>query len=328
MKTLSKIFWGSVAVIVLIFLSLASYHSTDSTEVGVRTVKWLGKKGVENKVYQPGAAYFFMPIVNEWDTFDTRLQVVEMKGNNNQLVIKTRDGNDLFVDVTFSYHIEPTNAPFIRQFVAKNDLELREKVFKTVARSRTRDFLGALSTDEFTHTEERNKAVDSAKEGLQAIYRDYGIILERVAVMDYRFDPDYLKVITEKKVAEAKTLEVRAQIEAQKEANKRMLNESEGQVKAVIAHAQGRYSNTVSAADAELDQKRILAEAIRTEGTNTALAIIKQREAMASAGGETQIQLAIATNLLGKRIIMLPVGNGVNLQTFDVNKALETFLRR
>src|SRR5215831_17162295 len=157
MKTLSKIFWGSVAVIVLIFLSLASYHSTDSTEVGVRTVKWLGKKGVENKVYQPGAAYFFMPIVNEWNTFDTRLQVVEMKGNNNQLVIKTRDGNDLFVDVTFSYHIEPTNAPFIRKFVAKNDLELREKVFKTVARSRTRDFLGAISTNEFTHTEERNK---------------------------------------------------------------------------------------------------------------------------------------------------------------------------
>ncbi len=328
MKTLSKVFWGSVAVIVLIFLSLASYHSTDSTEVGVRTIKWLGKKGVENKFYQPGAAYFFMPIVNEWDTFDTRLQIVEMKGNNNQLVIKTRDGNDLFVDVTFSYHIKPEQAPFIRQFVAKNDLELREKVFKTVARSRTRDFLGALSTDEFTHTEGRNTAVDAAKDGLQAIYSNYGIVLERVAVMDYRFDPDYLKVITEKKVAEAKTLEVRAQIEAQKEANKRMLNESEGQVKAVIAHTQGRYSNTVSAADAELDQKQILAEAIRTEGTNTALAIIKQREAMASAGGETQIQLAFATNLLGKRIIMLPVGNGVNLQTFDVNKALETFLKR
>jgi regulator of protease activity HflC (stomatin/prohibitin superfamily) len=254
--------------------------------------------------------------------------VVEMKGNNNQLVIKTRDGNDLFVDVTFSYRINPQKAPFIRQSVAKNDLELREKVFKTVARSRTRDFLGALSTDEFTHTEGRNKAVDLAKEGLQGIYNDYGIILERVAVMDYRFDPDYLKVITEKKVAEAKALEVRAQIEAQKEANKRMLNESEGQVKAIIAHVQGRYSNTVSAADAELDQKRILAEAIRTEGTNTALSIIKQREAMASAGGETQIRLAIATNLLGKRIIMLPVGNGVNLQTFDVNKALETFLRK
>jgi len=327
MSTVAKILWFGVALLVFLLFSFSSYHATDSTEVGVRTVKWLGTKGVENRVYQPGSAYFFLPIFNDWDTFDTRLQVVEMKGPS-QLILKTRDGNDLFVDVTFSYHIDPQKAPHIRQFVAKNDLELREKVFKTVARSRTRDFLGALSTDEFTHTEDRNKAVELARSGLQEIFDNYGIVLERVAVMDYRFDPDYLKVITEKKVAEAKTLEVRAQMEAQREANKRMLNESEGQVKAMVASALGRFSNTVSAADAELDQKKILAQAILTEGTNTALAIIKQREAMASAGGETQIQLAFATNLLGKRIIMIPSGNAINLQTFDLNKALEGILRK
>jgi hypothetical protein len=207
-------------------------------------------------------------------------------------------------------------------------LELRDKVFKTVARSRTRDFLGALSTDEFTHTESRNSAVEQAKTGLQTIFNDYGLVLERIAVMDYRFDPDYLKVITEKKVAEAKALEVRAQMEAQREANKRLLNESEGQVKSMIAYALGRYSNTVSAADAEFDQKKILADAILTEGTNSSLTIMKQREAMASAGGETQIQLAFATNLLGKRIIMLPSGSGLNLHTLDLNKALETFLKK
>ncbi|MFO1501961.1 MAG: SPFH domain-containing protein [Verrucomicrobiota bacterium] len=327
MSTFAKIFWICLALLLAMFFSLSGYHATDSTEVGVRTVKWLGQRGVENRVYQPGSAYFFMPIINAWDTFDTRLQVVEMRGPS-QLTIKTRDGNDLFVDVTFSYRIDPTKAPHIRQDVAKNDAELREKVFKTVARSRTRDFLGALSTDEFTHTESRNHAVDFAKEGLQTIFTPYGIILERLAVMDYRFDPDYLKVITEKKIAEAKTLEIRAQMEAQREANKRYVNEAEGQVKSMIASAQGRYSNTVSAADAEFDQKRILAEAILTEGTNSSLAIIKQREAMASAGGETQIQLAIATNLLGKRILMIPSGNALNLQTLDLNKALEGFLRK
>jgi len=327
MTIIARILWVGLALLLFIFLSFSSYHSTDSTEVGVRTVKWLGKRGVQSRVYQPGAAYFFLPIFNAWDTFDTRLQVVEMKGPA-QLTIKTRDGNDLFVDVTFSYRMDPLKAPFIREFVAKNDLELREKVFKTVARSRTRDFVGALSTDEFTHTEDRNKAVDLAKTGLQEIFNHYGIILERIAIMDYRFDPDYLKVITEKKVAEAKTLEVRAQMEAQREANKRYLNESEGLVKAMIAAVLGRYSNTISAADAEFDQKKILAEAILTEGTNTALTIVKQREAMASAGGETQIQLAFATNLMHKRIIMIPTGNAINLQTLDLNKALESILHR
>jgi regulator of protease activity HflC (stomatin/prohibitin superfamily) len=326
-KILGTILWAGLALLAFLFFSFASYHSTDSAEIGVRTVKWLGKKGVQQQVYAPGAAYFFLPIFNEWDTFDTRLQVVEMKGPG-QLTFKTRDGNDLFVDMTFSYRIDPLKAPFILQYVAKSDKELREKVFKTVARSRTRDFLGELSTDDFTRTELRNKALEQAKDGLQSILQEYGIILERVTVLDYRFDPDYLKVITEKKIAEAKTLEVRAQLEAQREANKRLLNESEGVAKAIVASAIGRYSNTISAADAEFDQKRITAEAILIEGTNMSVAISKQREAMASAGGETQIQLAFATNLVGKRIIMIPTGSGINLQTLDLNKALDTFLRK
>ncbi len=327
MKTASTIFWSIVILLALAAFGFSSYHATDSTEVGVRTVKWLGTRGVEDRVYQPGAAYFFLPLFNDWDTFDTRLQVIEMKGDS-QLTIKTRDGNDLFVDMAFSYRIDPAKAPRIRQFVAANDVELREKVVATVARSRTRDFLGALSTDDFTHTEARNTAVDEAKVGLQKIFDEYGIILERIAVMDYRFDPDYLKVITEKKIAEARSLEIRAQIEAQREANKGMLNEAEGQVKAMLATMQGRYSNTVSAADAEFDQKQSLAEAILSEGTNQAQSIAKQREAMASAGSETQIQLAIATNLVGKRIIMIPTGNSVNLQTLDLNKLLETLIKR
>lgn len=327
MKAITTAFWSIVILLALAVFGFSSYHATDSTEVGVRTIKWLGARGVEDRVYQPGSAYFFLPILNDWDTFDTRLQVVEMKGDS-QLTIKTRDGNDLFVDVTFSYRIDPVKAPFIRQHVAANDRELREKVVATVTRSRTRDFLGALSTDDFTHTEARNTAVDEAKAGLQKIFDEYGIILERVAVMDYRFDPDYLKVITEKKIAEARSLEVRAQMEAQKEANKRLLNEAEGQVKAMLATMQGRYSNTVSAADAEFDQKKSVAEAIMSEGTNQSQSIAKQREAMASAGSETQIQLAIATNLIGKRILMIPTGNSVNLQTLDLNKLLETLIKR
>src|SRR5204862_3850838 len=114
----------------------------------------------------------------------------------------------------------------------------------------------------------------------------------------------------------------------QREMNERLVNESEGLAKSMLAAVIGRYSNTISAANAELDQKNIIAEAILTEGTNSALSIIKQREAMASAGGETQIQLAFATNLLGKRIIMIPTGNAINLQTLDLNKIVDAILKK
>ncbi|HOW67788.1 MAG TPA: hypothetical protein PK256_21120, partial [Verrucomicrobiota bacterium] len=91
MKTAGLIFWICLLGLVVIILSFTSYHATDSTEVGVRTIKWLGKRGVENQVYQPGAAYFFLPVINDWSTFDTKLQVLEMHGPQ-QMTIKTRDG--------------------------------------------------------------------------------------------------------------------------------------------------------------------------------------------------------------------------------------------
>ena len=55
------------AVIVMVMLPGCLPHSTDSTEVGVRTIKFsfLGKKGVEEKYYAPGSTYFFMPFIND-----------------------------------------------------------------------------------------------------------------------------------------------------------------------------------------------------------------------------------------------------------------------
>ena len=170
--------WGLV-VLALLVLSFKSIHSTGTTEVGVRTIKWslFGKSGVENKVYQPGATYFFLPVFNEWGTFDARLQIVEMtattgKGDTHSaddIPFKTKDGNDIRIDVIFTYRVDPQRAPYIRQFVAKDMVELKEKVFRTVARSKPRDYLGEYSTEQFYHAENRNKAAENAKQGLQAI---------------------------------------------------------------------------------------------------------------------------------------------------------------
>jgi hypothetical protein len=95
--------------------------------------------------------------------------------------------------------IDPQRVPYIRQYVAADMVELKEKVFRTVARSKPRDYLGAYSTEQFYHAENRNKAAEAAKQGLQAILGEYGIIVENVALMDYRFNPDYQKIITDKR---------------------------------------------------------------------------------------------------------------------------------
>src|SRR2546423_11683266 len=119
--------WGLLALVVVI-LSFKSVHSTGTTEVGVRTIKWslFTQSGVENKVYQPGATYFFLPVFNEWETFDARLQIVEMiattgKGGTHggdDIPFKTKDGNDIRIDDIFSIMVDPQREPLFSKLGA------------------------------------------------------------------------------------------------------------------------------------------------------------------------------------------------------------------
>src|SRR5436190_23890418 len=85
-------------------------RSTDSTEVGVRTRKLIGA-GVEEKVYEPGATFFFLPFGSDWHTFDIKLQNLEMTWNprrgdrqgDDSVAFKTVDGNDIHVNVTVAW---------------------------------------------------------------------------------------------------------------------------------------------------------------------------------------------------------------------------------
>lgn len=324
---LNWIKWG-LAILALGILSISSIHSTGTTEVGVRTVKWslFSKSGVENKVYQPGATYFFLPVFNEWETFDARLQIIEMTSSSagGDIPFKTKDGNDIRIDVIFTYRVDPQRAPHIRQFVAKDMLELKEKVFRTVARSKPRDYLGEYSTEEFYHAENRNKAADNAKQGLQAILTDFGIIVESVALMDYRFNADYQMIITNKKIADTKTKTLISEKDSTIELNKKLLQDAQGEVNKLIAQADGEYQEAVLSANAYFQQQTNLAAATIAEGEAEAAAITKMRQAMMNEGGLIQVKMAIADSLKGKRILMIPTGNAnsLNLQTLDLNDIL------
>jgi regulator of protease activity HflC (stomatin/prohibitin superfamily) len=203
-------------------------------------------------------------------------------------------------------------------------LELKEKVFRTVARSKPRDYLGEYSTEQFYHADNRNKAAENAKKGLQEILSEYGIIVENVALMDYRFNADYQAIITNKKIADTKTKTLISEKESTVEMNKKSLQDAQGEVNKLIAQADGQYQEAVLGADAYYTQQTNLAAATIAEGTAEAASIMKMREAMRNEGGLIQVKMAIADSLRNKRIVMIPTGgaNSLNLQTLDLNDIL------
>ncbi len=310
-------------------------QTTGLTEVGVRTRKIgiFSPKGVEDQVYLPGGTYFFLPFVNDWHVFDTKLQNLEMtfsktrgdRKNRDDLVFKTIDGNDISLDVIIAYRIDANKAPHILQYVASDDETLRNTIVRTVARSKPRDVFGELKTESFYVAEERETQSGKARKALQDILGPMGIIVEKVLTNDYRFNPDYQKAIEDKKVADQQVEKNKSAQHAAAEEYKRKLEEAKGEVNKMVADANGEYQKAKIEADVYLEQQQLLAKAILAEGIAEANGIQEMNKALAGSGGEAIVKLSIAEALQGKRIILLPVSEGgMNLKTTDINRLIET----
>lgn len=324
-----------VGVLAVVLMQRGIFYSTGETEVGVRTRKLgvFGPKGVEEKIYEPGSTFILLPIINDWHTFDTKLQNLEFtyhrdrgdRKGQDDLLFKTIDGNDISLDVIIVFRIDPAKAPLILQTVAASNEELREKVIRTVARSKPRDIFGELKTEEFYVADRREGQSRKAKAVLQEMLEPMGIIVEKVLTKDYRFNPNYQKAIEDKKVADQKVEKNKSAQHAAAEEYKRKLEEARGEVNKMIADVDGEYMKAKIEVDAYFEKQKLLADAILAEGIAEAKGIKEMNQAMASAGGEALVKLEIAEALQKKKIVLLPVSEGgMNLKTTNINELLTT----
>jgi regulator of protease activity HflC (stomatin/prohibitin superfamily) len=332
--------WALIRVVPMaalgILLASCVARTTGPTEVGVRTVKFglYMKKGVEDKIYPPGGTYFFVPLINDWNTFDIRLHNMEMtistlRGDRmvrDDLLFKTIDGNDISLDVIISYRIDPKKAPFILQHVAPNDEELKDNIVRTVARSRPRDIFGELRSEEFYVSEKRGEKAERARDELNRILNPYGIIVEKVATKDYRFNEEYQKAIEARKIADQMAEKNKAEARAAREEYLAKLEEAQGEVNKMVASVDGEFQKAKIEADAYYDKQKRIAQAVEIEGKAQAEGIRKLNEALSGPGGEVMVKLQLAEAMKGKRIMLLPIsGGGLDLRTTDVNRLLEVY---
>jgi regulator of protease activity HflC (stomatin/prohibitin superfamily) len=327
----------SIAVGVLLLGILLFFpHTTGPTEVGVRTIKWglFRPQGVENRVYEPGAVYFFPVVINDWHTFDTKLVNIEMthdpkrgdKPFRDDLLFKTIDGNDISLDVIVSYRIDPAKAPYVLQYVATSDFELKDKVVRTIARSRPRDIFGELKTEEFYVSDKRDEKSERVKAALNELLNPYGVIVERVSTKDYRFNPAYQKAIEDKKVAEQVAEQNKSATKAAQEEYLKKLEDAKGEVNKMVAEADGRFRQAQIEADAYYEKQRRSAAAVEAEGVAEAKGITEMNKALVGSGGEVMVKLKLAEALEGKRILLLPLsGAGMDIKTTNINQLLETY---
>lgn len=310
-------------------------HSTGANEVGVLTRKIapLGKKGVQEEVYASGVTYFFAPFTTDWHTFETKLQNLRMtKAGDDGLVddveFKTVDGNDISVDVTVTWRLDPAKTPWVLQRVGESTEDVQERLVRPAARAYVRDALNRLRSEDFYVADKRFAAAEEARTLLSGALVPEGVIVEQVILGEHRFNPAYEEVIREKKLAEQNAEKLKSEATAAAEEAKRNLESARGLVSQKLAQAKGELDQARLGADAELVRSKNEAEAVLAEAKTRATAVEKENAALGGAGGRTMVKLRMAEALQGKRLVLVPGGKGGNLQTLDVNQLISAVAAR
>lgn len=309
-------------------------HSTDSTEVGVRVSKvgiWEGQ-GVVPDVYPPGATYFFAPVINDWYVYDTALQNLVMtrdhrtgdRDGDDSLRFKTVDGNDISVDVTVAWSIDPTKVDYLVQFIGPDTSVVRERLVRPVSRTVVRDVLNELPSELYYDANIRFQKAEQAAAVLNHYLNDEGVIIQQVLLGEHKFNERYEQIIRDKKVAEQDASRLKSETEAAREQMRRELEIAKGDVSKDIEEARGEAQKRKISADAIYFERERQAQAILTERQSRAEGIAQKAKALAGSGGRNLVKLEVAEALKGKTILFVPTG-GMDLRTTDMNQLLQTY---
>src|SRR3954454_19456786 len=308
-------------------LAACTPHTTQATQVGVR----FNKITRSSETSDPGATYFFMPIINDWATYDTSTQNLVMsaraaEGDRKQkddLRFKTRDGNDIETDVTVRWRIDPTRAAYIWRTVAPTTVALKERLVRPLARAYVRDVLNRLDSEGYYNPDLRFAAASDATKVLATELKPYGVIVEQVILGDFSFKPDYQNLINKRKEAEKQAEKLESQILATLESNKANLQNKIADLTEQLTHSQGDFEQAKRAADAYVVRMQQGAQATLAEKSAVAQGIQKERAALNGSAGDAYVSLQLIDALQKKEIRQIPkLPGGANV-IIDGNKLLQ-----
>jgi regulator of protease activity HflC (stomatin/prohibitin superfamily) len=329
-------FVPTTLLLATVSLSGCVSHTTGETEVGVLVCKigiGCASKGVQPELYAPGSTNFFAPFIRDFYTFDTKVQNLEMVADSRRgdregrddLQFKTTDGNDISMDVTVAWTIDPKKAPFLLENVASSTQQVKEKLVRPMARTLVRDVLNELDSESVYNSDKRFQKAERARQVLSQALAPYGVLVSQVILHEHRFAPEYERVIHDRKLAEQRAQQLRSEADAAQEEARRNLESARGKVAADIAAATGELEQAKLAADADLYKQQQNADAIMAERAAKAKAIAKRNEALRGSGGRAMVKLRVAEALEGKSIVLVPGGqSGLGLNKLDVNRLVES----
>lgn len=204
-----------VAVIVvgaLLIGAAVAWTSIDEGTVGVEK----NKGAVSGEIYEPGW-HLINPVSQSVVEIDTRPQTETMAGDS-RIPLLTGDGQDVTMELSVRYRVEPENADQFHSEYRNHDQALSEVIVPTV-RSNARHEASDLSAKEIITKDGRTALEDSVEESLNENTKGTGITIEAVQVRDVKLNEEYGAALENVEIENTKAEQRIIQAESVAEAN-------------------------------------------------------------------------------------------------------------
>jgi len=317
------------------------------TIVGGRRLSWREIKGDEVAVIinnitgkittiDHAGAIVYYPFIQNLHILDKSEQSAPMTSANisaeypqgNPVILKTRDGGDVSLDLIIQYRLISNMANNVVQNTGIGNT-YKEKWIRDYAKTICRYEFGELEIGEFPEAEKRRQKTQEASDELDRLLNQHGIMMTSLNFIDYRYYREYAEKIQERRIADKEVQEQRSRGKAAKENQERVVTEETKKLDVAISRFRGQlYNMEIDAkaeaakvkqegiayllkakfdADAEYERLRKDAEAILAVKEAEAAGILALRDALEGEGGRNLVKLEYAKRLREAKIIGTPV---------------------
>ena len=331
-----KLFFVIIPIILVIILVMGGRRLTwkeiqaDEVAVIINNIT-----GNIRTIERAGAVVYY-PFIQDLYILDKSEQVTPMTSANisadypegNPVILKTRDGGDVSLDLIIQYILIPAVADKIVQNTGIGDV-FKEKWIWDYAKTICRYEFGELQIHEFPDADKRLQKTGEAKEELNRLLNPHGIFITSLNFIDYRYYREYAEKIQERRLADKEVEEQFSRGKAAKKNQERVITEETKKLDVRISRFRGElYNMEIEAkaeaekvkqqgiayllkanldADAEYDRLRNGAEAILAVREAEAAGILALRDALEGVGGRNLVKMEYAKRLREAKIIGTPV---------------------
>ena len=255
-----------MAVLALVLTSVsAGLVFIEPEERGV-VISATSPDGIRNQALQPGLRWI-IPFMERVERYSIARQTYTMsiapeegqKQGDDSVTARTSDGQEVFVDASVFYAVDPTQVIKVHIDWKKR---YTDELIRPLSRGIIRDVVSQYGVEE-VYSSKRAELSNEINQTLSSKLKENGIILYDFVLRNITFSPEYAASVEQKQIAEQQAQQARFVVEQRKQEAEQARQVAQGVADADVIQAQGRAKARIIEAEAEQQALDAIAQALQ-----------------------------------------------------------------